>query len=63
MSTLSFPFLRAIETKRPAATPRHAPRDLAPLPANLTAERVLDVQHYGASSSPADFVVEKAFVR
>ena len=61
MSTLSFPFLRAIETKRPAATPRHAPRDLAPLPANLTAERALDVQHY--TDRPFGFRITRPICR
>lgn len=47
MSTLSFPFLRATQTKRTAAGPATAPQlSDAPLPANLTAERVLEVQHY-----------------
>ena len=47
MSTLSFPFLRATQTKRTAAGPATAPQlSDAPLPANLTAERVLEAQHY-----------------
>lgn len=47
MDTLTFPFLRATERKPRA--PRHpSQRDtaLAPLPENLTSQRVLEVQHF-----------------
>lgn len=47
MSTLTFPSLRTTE-KPKASTPKHLaePQTLAPLPQNLTAERVLEVEHY-----------------
>lgn len=47
MSTLTFPFLRATE-KPKAPAPKHPvePQTLALLPENVTAERVLEVEHY-----------------
>lgn len=47
MSTLTFPFLRATE-KPKAPPPKHLvePQTPAPLPENVTAERVLEVEHY-----------------
>ena len=47
MSTLTFPFLRATE-KPKAPAPKHLakPQAQAPLPENLTAESVLEVEHY-----------------
>ena len=47
MSKFRFPFRRAAASKPPLVAPSQAPgADLAPLPSNLTAERVLEVQHY-----------------
>lgn len=46
MNTLTFPFLRATEKPLPTnscAEPKNTP---PPLPANLTEERVLEVEHY-----------------
>jgi len=47
MSTLTFPFLRATE-KPKAPPPKHLvePQTPAPLPENVTAERVREVEHY-----------------
>lgn len=47
MSTLIFPFLRATEKPKPPA-PKHSaiPQAQAPLPENLSAESVLEVEHY-----------------
>lgn len=47
MSTLTFPFLRAtVKPKTPAPKRSAEPQTLAPLPENLTAERVLEVERY-----------------
>lgn len=47
MSTLTFPFLRATEKPKASAAKHPAgPQTLAPLPENLSAERVLEVEHY-----------------
>lgn len=47
MSTLTFPFLRATETPKALAPKQSAePPTLASLPENVTAERVLEVEHY-----------------
>lgn len=46
MSTLIFPFLRATEKAEPPQRSLPPERAQAPLPVNLTAERVVEVQHY-----------------
>ena len=47
MNTLSFPFLRATEKpKTPTPKRPSEPQAQAPLPESLTAERVLEVEHY-----------------
>jgi hypothetical protein len=47
MSPLTFPFLRATE-KPKAPAPKHSaePQTVAPLPENVTAERVLEAERY-----------------
>ncbi|MDZ4689677.1 ferredoxin--NADP reductase [Terricaulis sp.] len=46
MTPMSFPFLRAMEKPKRSINRMETPAPLAQLPENLSAERVLEVQHY-----------------